>query len=227
MSTGSTASLINRTVKDSCPTHKPGRGLLDRAQWLPRVAHGLATRGGTGRVRSGRARNPATQMRSTTIARAVNAATTPPRPSPPHHPGAATLSACLHAAAASGGGGRARRAGRHPPLLARMPKGQRDWGRVDLKRSSKNLVWPAASLSAPLTRRDHSSGGDTGGNAAPLTGAVKGPSGVGNTCWHSLLGRLSVRLSAAGSPAWTGRLASGARTPVGGENGSLRASRDG
>lgn len=151
----------------------------------------------------------------------------PPRPSPPHHPGAATLSACLHAAAASGGGGRARRAGRHPPLLARMPKGQRDWGRVDLKRSSKNLVWPAASLSAPLTRRDHSSGGDTGGNAAPLTGAVKGPSGVGNTCWHSLLGRLSVRLSAAGSPAWTGRLASGARTPVGGENGSLRASRDG
>lgn len=151
----------------------------------------------------------------------------PPRPSPPHHPGAATLSACLHAAAASGGGGRARRAGRHPPLLARMPKGQRDWGRVDLKRSSKNLVWPAASLSAPLTRRDHSSGGDTGGNAAPLTGAVKGPSGVGNTCWHSLLGRLSVRLSAAGSPAWTGRLASDARTPVGGENGSLRASRDG
>lgn len=151
----------------------------------------------------------------------------PPRPSPPHHPGAATLSACLHAAAASGGGGRARRAGRHPPLLARMPKGQRDWGRVDPKRSSKNLVWPAASLSAPLTRRDHSSGGDTGGNAAPLTGAVKGPSGVGNTCWHSLLGRLSVRLSAAGSPAWTGRLASGARTPVGGENGSLRASRDG
>lgn len=151
----------------------------------------------------------------------------PPRPSPPHHPGAATLSACLHAAAASGGGGRARRASRHPPLLARMPKGQRDWGRVDLKRSSKNLVWPAASLSAPLTRRDHSSGGDTGGNAAPLTGAVKGPSGVGNTCWHSLLGRLSVRLSAAGSPAWTGRLASDARTPVGGENGSLRASRDG
>lgn len=152
----------------------------------------------------------------------------PPRPSPPHHPGAATLSACLHAAAASsGGGGRARRAGRHPPLLARMPKGQRDWGRVDPTRSSKNLVWPAASLSAPLTRRDHSSGGDTGGNAAPLTGAVKGPSGVGNTCWHSLLGRLSVRLSAAGSPAWTGRLASGARTPVGGENGSLRASRDG
>lgn len=111
-------------------THQPngqrysrsGKGVRGpRAQWLPREAHGLAMRGGTGCGsvhRSGHARNPPPYRckNSTAEARGQCSDQSPPS-QPAWAPEGRIRSACLHGAVAGGGGGR-RRAGPQQPLLA-------------------------------------------------------------------------------------------------------------